>query len=367
MFQTLTESKTNSGYKESKNNIISWQWLRQRLFSISPEEATFARRGFQGNDAKLQERLEEIGYTFLQGYHFAIANHNSDILIPHLNAIDTELRGFAFEGAAMGLALLDILTPWQQNRMEVFLTGGGADHIYMVYVGMGWALARIPFGIERYLARLNQSNQKYIDPLLGWLAIDGYGFHQGYFYAPRYVENKVLPPKLSGYALRVFDQGLGRSLWFVYGANVTNIARNILDFHPSRQSDIWSGIGLACTYAGGVDSAAIAELRIAAGEYQPHLAQGAAFAAKTRLRAGNLTPHTEMATQILCGMGVNEAAEITDIALEDLPQFPLVSPERRLQPPSIPPQSAEVWEKNKGGEELPPYEIWRRRIQREFQ
>ncbi len=345
MFHTLIQPKINSGYKEAKINIISWKSLRQRLFSISPEEATFARRGFQASNTQTQERLEEIGHTFLQGYHAAmaspnpgIANHQSEILVPYLNAIDTELRGFAFEGAAMGLALLDILTPWQPNRMEVFLADGGADHIYMVYVGMGWALARIPFGIERYLARLNQSNPKFIDPLLGWLAIDGYGFHQGYFYAQRYVEKKVLPQRLSESALRVFDQGLGRSLWFVYGADITNIVHNLRSFHPSRWADLWSGIGLACTYAGGVDATAIQELQIAAGEYQPHLAQGGAFAAKTRQRAGNLTTHTEMATQILCGMSVDAAAEITDICLDNL--------------------------HTQG--EIPAYEVWRQRIQSKF-
>ncbi len=338
MFHTLIQSKINGGYNKSKINIISWKSLRQRLFSISPEEATFARRGFHPSNTQTQQRLEKIGHTFLQGYHAAIANHQSDILVPYLNAIDTELRGFAFEGAAMGLGLLDILTPWQPNRMAVFLADGGADHIYMVYVGMGWALARIPFGIERYLARLNQSNQKYIDPLLGWLAIDGYGFHQGYFSAPHYIEKKVLPQRLSESALRVFDQGLGRSLWFVYGADITNIVNNLRSFHPSRWADLWSGIGLACTYAGGVDATAIQELQIAAGEYQPHLAQGAAFAAKTRQRAGNLTTHTEMATQILCGMSVDAAAEITDICLENL----------------------------HAQGEIPAYEVWRQRIQSKF-
>ncbi|MFP5271591.1 DUF1702 family protein [Coleofasciculus sp.] len=332
MLQTLTKPKTN--------RIPSLNSLRKSLFSISPEEATFARRGFQCNDAQTQQRLEKVGRIFLQGYHGAIAYDCSNLLLAQLNTVSLEWRGFAFEGAAMGLALLDGLIPWKRNRVEQFLGEAGADHTYMVHVGVGWAIARLPWLRDNYLAKL--------DPLLSWLAIDGYGFHQGYFYGRDFVNRIAIPKKLSGYAGNVFDQGLGRSIWFVNGANVTRIPQTIQNFPPVRRADLWSGIGLACTYAGGVDSDGIAALKIAAGEYQPELLQGAAFAAKTRLRARNLTAHTEMACQILCGISAEAAAEITDIALPDLPK------------------SSPAKLKGKPGDMLPAYEIWRRRIQAQF-
>jgi hypothetical protein len=214
----------------------------------------------------------------------------------------------------------------------------------MVHVGVGWLLARIPFGIQQYLARLDrkagirETNPKSLDPLLGWLAVDGYGFHEGYFHASRYVEWQVIPKGISDYARRVFDQGLGRSLWFVLGADVTRISVTLQGFHPMRRADLWSGLGLACAYAGGVDSAAIEALRTAAGSYLPQLAQGAAFAAKARQRAGNPAIHTEIACEVLCGMSAEAAAEITDIALENLPTDGV----------------------------LPAYEVWRQRIQNQF-
>ncbi len=127
----------------------------------------------------------------------------------------------------------------------------------MTYVGIGWLLARLPGGIQGYLRRLQQVGAKglsplqKLDPLLGWLAIDGYGFHQGYFHWRKYIQG-ILPPKnLSGYSCRVFDQGLGRSLWFVKGANIHAIEEAIAQFQPQRRADLWSGIGLACGYAGG--------------------------------------------------------------------------------------------------------------------
>jgi hypothetical protein len=89
----------------------------------------------------------------------------------------------------MGLALLDYLTPWKRNRVQVFLADAGAAHAYMVHVGVGWMLARMRQRIEPSLARLN--------PLLGWLAVDGYGFHEGYFHASRYVEQQAIPRGVS--------------------------------------------------------------------------------------------------------------------------------------------------------------------------
>ncbi len=349
MLQTLTKLKDpnrkskidlNSSLRSPTKPLTLNQSFRQRLFSISPEEATFVRRGFQGSEANAQQRLEQIGCTFLQGYHAAIRDDRPEVLVPQLNAVEAEWCGFAFEGAAMGLALLDGLTPWKRNRVQNFLSGAGADHVYMVHVGVGWALARFPWSTHHYLTKL--------DPLLSWLAIDGYGFHQGYFYWRDYGDRQASPKGFSGYASRVFDQGLGRSIWFVKGADVTRIPHTIRNFHPVRRADLWSGIGLACAYAGGVESDAIKTLQVEAGDYQPQLAQGAAFAAKARLRAGNLTAHTDMACQVLCGMSADKAAEITDTALKDLPL---------ASPPSL---------KGKQGKEVSAYEVWQIRIQDQF-
>ncbi|RUT02787.1 enediyne biosynthesis protein [Dulcicalothrix desertica PCC 7102] len=339
-------------FSEHNNSVLTplCKNLRQYLFTISCEEVTFAKRGFYSKDIEVQQRLENIGNTFLHGYHTAIAIDNLETLVWKLNNVETELRGFAFEGAAMGLALLDYFTPWK-HRIETFLTIGAASHVYMVYVGIGWALARIPLSVDRYLAQLNKevtkntnnleiqnSKLRNIHPLFGWLTIDGYGFHQGYFNASRYVRQQIIPREITGYARRVFDQGLGRSLWFVDGADVNRISVTIRSFDDRRQADLWSGVGLACTYAGGVDCAEEEALLLAADIYCPHLAQGAAFAAKARSLAGNSETHTEMTCQVLCKMSAEAASQITDIALKNLPID--------------------------GIETV--YEVWRQRIQKKF-
>lgn len=280
--------------------------VSRSLFGLSAEEALFTRRGFPGLGAPTQPHLERVGATFIQGYNLALEDAAPQALVPALEAVELPMRGFAFEGAAMALALLDMLTPWNGSRLQAFLGGGAEPHIYMVHVGAGWAWARLRRDVPRMLAR--------VDPLLGWLAVDGYGFHEGYFQVKRYVERQA-PPPLRGYAARVFDQGLGRSLWFVEGARVERIIARVRSFPAPRHSDLWSGLGLACTYAGGVEREALVELSAAAGPLWPHLAQGAVFAARARQRAGNMAPHTGLACEVICGRGAEEAAAIAESTL----------------------------------------------------
>ncbi len=309
--------------------------ISRRLLGISPAETSFTKRGFRYDTGDLRERLEEVGRCFVFGYHAALAEDRPEPLAEKLEAIALELRGFSYEGAAMGLAVLDALTPWRRGRLTAFLRGPAEAHVYIAVIGSGWALARLPFPIERLRVRF--------DPILDWLVFDGYGFHQGYFHWPRTIVNQEVPRRISGYALRVFDQGVGRSLWFVEGAGVERIAARVRAFPAQRRPDLWSGVGLACAYAGGVPRATVEDLKAAADGHAPHLAQGAAFAAKSRTRAGNLIPHTDLACQVICGMSAVEASAVTD--------------EARVEPHMEGARSQGV----------PAFELWRRRIQQRFE
>jgi enediyne biosynthesis protein E3 len=299
---------------------------RRRFLGISPAEVSFPRRGFVGEEAA-RLRLEQIGIVFLSGYHAALEETVFVPLAHRLASVEADLRGFAFEGAAMALALLDCFTPWRKDRWRTFTERLGESHIYMMHVGLGWTLARLRRRVTPYLTRL--------DPVIGWLAVDGYGFHEGYFRWPFYIERQQLPSRLNTYERRVFDQGLGRSMWFVKGANVEAVTNTINHFPSTRHDDLWSGVGLACAYAGGCGRAALESLRTAARGHLPALAQGVAFAAKTRQRAANLNSHTETVCRLICGHSAADAAAITDAALKNL----------------------------RAEDGVPAYEMWRRRIQ----
>lgn len=322
----------------SEGNFVDWpavnplaHTLRKAVLSISAEETTFKKRGFSCPNPAAKQHLERVGLAFCQGYNMALGNDEPSALTRELHEVPLEFRGFAFEGSAMSLGILDYLTPWRRNRWARFFAAGeeGDDHIYMAIIGRGWAIARLKRRIEPAMKKL--------DPVLGWLLADGYGFHEGFFHPGRTIEKRIVPGSIRGYARRVFDQGLGRSLWFVRGADIDGIAGTIAGFEDrTRRSDLWCGIGLACTYAGGIDDAAVISVLESAGdEFRLQVAQGAAFAAKARMRAGNPNAHTERACEILCGTSAEEAAALTDEALA-----------------GIDPMNGD-----------PAYEVWRLRIQ----
>jgi enediyne biosynthesis protein E3 len=306
--------------------------LARSLFVISPRETSFAVRGFRCDGKEIRERLEGVAATFVRGYHAALET-DPPALAELLDREPAAAQGWAYEGAAMALTLLDVLTGWRQGRLRRLLDGAGDAHIYIVHVGAGWVLGRLPISPGSLLAHL--------DPVNRWLALDGYGFHEGFFHPRTAIAEQRVPRKVSGYARHAFDQGLGRSLWFVEGANVLRIAAAIDAFPPERRPDLWSGAGLACGYAGGVRREEIEVLARAAGPWTPELAQGVAFAAEARERAGHTPDHTEIACQVLCGSGAAAAAAVARETGRDLPL-------------------------NAETTEVPAFEVWRRRIQSHF-
>ena len=274
-----------------------------RVLTIADREATFARRRFFCADPGVTAHLEAIGRAFLRGYRAALGERHPDTLADMLDAAPTEDRGFAFEGAGMALALLDLLLPWRR-RLRSLLVGRGRAHRYMLHVGAGWARARL---YRRPAPWIED------DPLLGWLAVDGFGFHQGYFEPAKYVTAARRSWRARAYAARAFDQGLGRSLWFICGADPLRAAHVIEGFPRDRQADLWSGLGLAATYAGGASRQALDALRRAAGPFLPHVAQGAAFAAAARFEARNPTDNMAAGCELFCACDAAAAvAVVTD-------------------------------------------------------
>lgn len=244
--------------------------------------------------------------------------------------MENELRGFAAEGVGMGLALLDTLTPWRRDRLRGFLEGPGRDQAYMLHVGAGWALAWPLTSPRRLLTRL--------DPLLGWMALDGFGFHRAFFHWERTSVRQILPRRLGKDTRWFFDIGVGRRLWFLDDPGLGSTLAAIAAFPPSRQGDLWTGLGEACTFGGGREPAALDELRQAAGPWLPQLAQGVAFSAEVRERAGNPAPHAELACRRICGMSAAETAAACREAGLGLPH----------------------------DGKLPACEVWRRRLHRRF-
>lgn len=282
--------------------------VRRTLFGIHSEEAVFRNYGF------LPEAWSHFGFvatSLREGYHAALEDARLNVLMPRLMAGDPTLHGFACEGAGMAMAALDMLAPWK-NRVEDFAGEGGpaAHHRYPIYIGVGLALARLRRNPAPFLNHLS--------PVLNWVIYDGYGFHEAFFSWKRVFDRQQRPPHFSNYALRLFDQGLGRALWFASGAQVERVNSVVAGFPSARQLDIWSGVGMASSYAGGGERAILERARELAGPYQLQLAYGAAVAAYGRHVGGILVDHTRLACEVYCDRPCEQVAQIVEEISQDL-------------------------------------------------
>lgn len=313
-------------------------WLRRRILTPAESNVTLSKRGFYERSPDSVALLETVGRVFLSGYGYAVGTGTIAAAREKLETVPRQFRGFAYEGAAMGFAILDALLPRSHKRVPAFLSGPADRHVYMAYVGIGWAYARLP--------RWRWQAVPLADPLLGWLALDGYGFHQAYFHTDKYVherhQGRGWPVRMGGFASeyshRAIDQGIGRALWFVEGTDADRVASRIGTFPEPRRADLWSGAGLAASYAGGVGEAELQRFWSLAGEYRSNVAQACTFAADARVRAGLVTDHTRLAASVFCQASPEAAAAVAARARVDLP-------------PDGP---------------VPAYEIWRQRIAHEF-
>ena len=318
----------------TKNGIRTL--LRQRMFHIDAAEVTFSRRGFVPGSAAAQGHLEQIGTAFLSGYHAAIDQGLTTSLAQILSQTDAEYRGFAFEGAGMGLGLLDSFSLRRGTRWQRFVDGIGRPHRYVVHVGLGWVVARLPWLRSRpepFIAHLH--------PLLKWLVMDGYGFHEGYFHWQNWSPESLQRPRFRGYASRAFDQGLGRCLWFVAGGDVGRLATLILAYERDRQPDLWSGVGLACAYAGKPDQSELEFLMHRAQPHLLHFQQGVTFGAEAREDGNIPATHTEQTCQIVLGCSAAAASQMTYAAIPPLPNDVTLPNDSTPESPSL--TSYEIW------------------------
>jgi hypothetical protein len=313
-----------------------------RRFLMTPQliDVTFAKRGFPAASSDATRRLEAIPQAVLCGFEWGIDAHDQWEVERRLDLVDREQLGFAYEGATMAFTILD--ATGRGHRTRDLLRGPGRPHIFLAYIGMGFAMARLPRPAWKKVLPDLTGDPYY--PVMSWLAVDGYGFDRAYFDTGRWVDAQRVPKPYPwegapGYFPRAVDQGIGRALWFICGGSAPAAAAAAGRFASHRQADLWSGIGLAATFAGGSDADGLAALRRAAGDRGADLALGAVFAVKARAYAGFVPDHTQAACLALTDASVEKAVKIAD-------------------------DTAVAAAPEPGSE--PPYETWRQRIRGHF-
>lgn len=276
----------------------------RRFLAKDPLESDLGRRRFRSRGGPSRRVFTKAESSYVFGYNAVMSRETEKIEeIPH------EQRPFGYEGAAAACTVLDLLTLTRGRRLHELLAGPAQHHRHAAYLGAGrgYALVRLRpvWGARR------------AHPLLRWLAVDGFGFQLALTRTDRLVGERTMPDLLTRAHCAVFDQGLGRLLWYHDGASPDDAATRIGGFPAPRRADLWSGVGFAATYTGGAEADELWWLTEHAGAdgFRAYLAQGCAFAVAARLRSGELPAQVARAVPILAGTDPEEAAAWTDQAL----------------------------------------------------
>lgn len=275
-------------------------WIFEQIATIRRADTSFEKLGVQ-IDPDQRPGLEAIVEAFRQGYNMTLGDEDQATLPARLSrTFDPALRGFAHEGVGMCMTLLDFFK--NRQRVERFLEICKGDHDLLLVLGVGFALARMPWvrgGIEPYTRRFPAG--------FDGLIINGYGFHEGCFKSRGELHRVVVPP-LSASAKRCFDHGMGRALWFMCGASPARIARTLEQFPEGRRWDLWAGLGTACCYAGRAwpdpaqFEATMKNLQEMAGDaYREPLQLGVILATVIQVREDHHTWWVERTSEMLTG------------------------------------------------------------------
>jgi hypothetical protein len=284
--------------------------IRRLVLAPSLENVTFAGRGFAVNPTDATRAMESVPQAVVMGFEWGIDGGNLKDLARRLDMVDQELRGFAYEGATMALTIKDSTGG---HRVRDLLDGPGQPHLLLSYIGIGFAMARLPRPLWKKI--LPDLQPSLFHPTMSWLCVDGYGFDLAYFHTQKWVDEQRVPAPYPWqghpeYFPRAVDQGIGRALWFIHGGVPDAVIDAVARFPEQRQGDLWAGVGLAATFAGGCPPEGLVKLRAAAGTHQANLGLGSVFASTGRTAAGFMPEHSAQALEALTGLSPEDAVMV---------------------------------------------------------
>lgn len=286
--------------------------IRSALLGIRSQGLTLNRPGNSAPKTPAADEFERVFLHVKNSIDMAVRSKNNNEVIAAIEGMPAQYRAFAFEGAATGVAIIDSITPFSR-RVNDLITGAASRYNLTMYAGVGLAMGRIP---KRRWPKIFPEHRD-----SRWAALDGYGFHNAFFHTEKWIGDHVIDDSLPswmgepGPLNRVIDQGVGRALWFISGGSPDQVADTIQGFDPARHGDLWDGIGLAATFAGGVETDTLKALLARVPQFRQRLAAGACVAAKIREQADETTPHTQSAVLAYTGRTVAQAAALYDQAL----------------------------------------------------
>ncbi len=297
--------------------IVPVEKLLSRTFQLTPAPSI--------TNSDNHKRLEQVSRIFLAAFNAALVEDDYAALLEAVERIQLEQRFPAVEAMAAGAVVADALM-FGGSRFAACMATAGAKYPVLVHVGGGIGVAQVPWRRSAVL--------KQCDPVHRSLVFDGMGFLDTLFRTKRILRGwrRVR----GGHPGQVYDQGVGRGLWFVLGGSVDRFVAAVRAFEESRHADLWAGLGvpLTCT---DTSTDVLSMVTDAAGPHFVHLAASAAFAAGVHSQEGPAAPHMARAVAMLAGTDAEGAVQLIRQSRERLSAEPA---------------------------EVPLYEAWRRDIQR---
>jgi hypothetical protein len=246
------------------------------------------------------EKMAIIQEIFIDFKQKGLEVDSLDVLGTELNASDSEFRSIAYEAASMGIALKNLQQNNSLKKWLEFYQKLGQKHDAQVHVGLGWAFAELNLDVSTYL--------KTLEPLMKYRVLDGFSYYEGKFKRRKSVRNQETPANLDTTSLRAYNQGLGRSFWYLAQGEIDKLTRLLNIFPEERQFDMWRGVGVAVAYVGGLKESTLDELVASADQFIRPFKCGIAIAAHTRNKANAKSEDTNMICQNVLRKSVDEIA-----------------------------------------------------------
>ena len=239
---------------------------------------------------EVSKRIERIRSIFLDTQLFYANDPTTGSLLNYLENTEPQFRSIAYESASMAIALKDLEKDHALNTWIFFASGPALAHKAQVYVGLGWAISKLNLP---FLTVIKKIETRYYHRIA-----DGCGYYDGSFKQRQTVLSQLHPVYLPEEALPIYDQGIGRSLWYTSNADINKIRDKIDRFPANRQAALWRGIGIAVAYVGGCEDDALFTLLQYAGNNRIQLACGAALVARSRMEANTMTVDTDHCSRL---------------------------------------------------------------------
>jgi len=254
-------------------------------------------------------RMDIIRTVFQDTFDVVSELNYTASIVSFLEITNKELRSVAYEAASMAIALNDFSTAAHSPITIAVMQGWKAflnaseNQLTHVHVGLGWAIAKQQINPSCFI-------KNNLHAMLQLRVLDGCGYYDGMMRQKQTIKNQVRHSYLDVENFSAYDQGIGRSIWYISKGDPLKVQQLIHSFSVERHADLWRGIGIACTFVGGYDSTVLKTLLSIAEHHSTQLGMGAAMVTKSRMMANFNTTEMELACTTWINLNANATRQL---------------------------------------------------------